>query len=60
MKRNTKTAAAAKLARSVAMHARYADIESQLSEMDRDANPALVCDLEIELASLATRIAEEG
>jgi len=59
MKRPTKTEklAAEKLAREIGWHNRYAEIELQLSSMDRDADPALVCDLEIELASLGDRIA---
>jgi hypothetical protein len=38
-------------------HRRYNEIEDLLASIDRDANPAQVCDLEIELASLAERIA---
>jgi hypothetical protein len=57
-KKNSKAAADA-LKASIARHNRYADIELQLSTMDRDENPSLVCDLEIELASLADAIAKE-
>lgn len=39
-------------------HRRYNEIERELADIDRDADPALVCDLEIEMASLADRIAE--
>lgn len=38
-------------------HRRYNEIEDLLSSIDRDASPALVCDLEIELVGLAERIA---
>lgn len=61
MKTNPKlNAAQRELRASIARHSRYSDVESQLANMDRDANPVLVCELEIELVWLAERIAEEA
>lgn len=56
-KRSTNRDAAVKA--SIARHKRYADIEHILSTMDRDADPTLVCELEIEMAGLADAIANE-
>jgi hypothetical protein len=38
-------------------HLRYEEIDVQLHSMDRDADPMLVCELEIELIWLGERIA---